>query len=407
MLTLRFARRYLFSKKSHSVINLISGVSVVAVAVPVAAMIILLSVFNGFEGLIKSMASAFDADLTITPKSGVLFPSAELDTARLQQVEGVEALGFVVEQNALVRHKERQQQVTLRGVETGYHKLFPIEEALASGRYSLDEGGDKALIGRTLAYMLGLRGYLDQEISIYALKRNGFSSILPLEGYTRREVVVTGNFVLDAESEERYLLLPRQTVDELFQSEGKSTALLLKVAPSARPEEVQQRVAAIIGDTFRVRTRYELRPTFYDIMTYEKWGIFFIALLVLILASFSMVGALVMLILEKRKEQFTLRALGADNRFIRRIFLGEGALIGGLGALIGLVLGVGITLLQQHLGVVKMPVESFIVESYPVEFRWSDLVVTLLAFAGVVATISQLTVRSMIRPEKRVKNDEL
>ncbi len=405
MLSLQFARRYLFSKKSHSVINLISGVSVLAMAMPVAAMIILLSVFNGFEEVIKSMASAFDADLCITPQRGVAFPSSDLDTTRLKEVEGVEALSFIVEQNALVRYRDRQQQVTLRGVEAGYQRLLPITAQITEGGYWMEEGVEQVIIGRSLAYTLGMRSREQEPLSIYALKRNGFSSILPIDGYKRREVMVGGYFNLDAESESRYLLLPRQTVEELFQMEERSTALLIRVKNPARIKEVQQRIAATVGDTFRVRTRYELRPSFYDIMTYEKWGIFFIALLVLILASFSMVGALVMLILEKREEETTLRALGADTRFIRRIFLAEGGVIGGFGALLGVLFGVGITLLQQYWGVIKMPVQTLVVKSYPIAFHWGDLAATLIAFAAVVMIISQLTVRSMIRPPKKRKTD--
>lgn len=398
MLTLRFARRYLFSKKSHSVINLISGVSVVAVSLPVAAMIILLSVFNGFEGLIRSMASAFDADLSITPRRGVLFERENLDTAPLVSLEGVEAFGFVVEQKGLVRHGEQQQQVTLRGVEEGYEELFPIREALVRGHYRVEEPESRQIVmGRTMSYLLGLRGLNEEAVSLYALKRSNFSSLLPLDGYTRREAKVAGLFSLDARSEEEYILCSRSLVDELFGTEGKASALLLKV--EGEPEALRDKVQEVVGEEFRVRTRYELRPTFYDIMTYEKWGIFFIALLILALASFSMVGSLVMLILEKRDETETLRAMGADTKFIRRIFLYEGALIALLGALLGLVPGIGITLIQQHFGVIKLPVESFIVESYPVEFRWGDLVATLLGFALITGLVSFSTVRSMIRPK--------
>lgn len=403
MLALRFARRYLFSKKSHSVINLISGVSVVAVSLPVAAMIILLSVFNGFEGLIRSMASAFDADLTITPTQGLLFEREELDAEALAAHEGVAALSFVVEQKGLIRHDDKQQQVTLRGVEEGYCELFPIEEALTQGAYRLDEERNLLLMGRSMNYLLGMYGADRGPVSLYALRSAGLSSFLPMAGYTRREAEVAGLFSLDARSEEEYVLCNRRLVEELFGVGDKVSALLLRVEGDS--ERLRDELQAVVGEEFRVRTRYELRPTFYDIMTYEKWGIFFIALLILVLASFSMVGSLVMLILEKRDEAETLRSMGADTSFIRRIFLCEGGLIALFGAILGTLPGVAVTLAQQHLGLIKMPVESFIVDSYPVEFRWGDLAATLVAFALITGLVSLLTVHSMIRTKPKTEKN--
>lgn len=398
MLSLRFARRYLFSRKSHSVINIISGVSVVAVAMPVAAMIILLSVFNGFEGLVRSMATAFDADLVVTPSRGNTILVEAVDTAALRQIEGVEALGWVVEQEALVRYRDRQATVTVRGVEENYPELFPVEQTITLGEYRVELGDyDYALLGQGLAYGLGVRSLAMGELELYALRSNSFSTLLPVDGYTRRVVPIAGCFQLDAETELGYLLTSIRLARELFSMDGAATSLLLRLDPAANPERMKRLVAEQLGDSYRVRSRYELKQTFYDIMTYEKWGIFFISLLVLVIASFSIVGALVMLIIEKRDEELTLRSLGADTDFIRRIFLGEGLLIGALGALLGVVLGVGITLLQEHFALVKMPVETFIMDAYPVEFRGGDLVAVLLVFGAVLLLISVLTVRSMIK----------
>lgn len=398
MLSLRFARRYLFSRKSHSVINIISGVSVVAVAMPVAAMIILLSVFNGFEGLVRSMATAFDADLVVTPSRGNTILVEAVDTAALRQIEGVEALGWVVEQEALVRYRDRQATVTVRGVEENYPELFPVEQTITRGEYRVELGDyDYALLGQGLAYGLGVRSLAMGELELYALRSNSFSTLLPVDGYTRRVVPIAGCFQLDAETELGYLLTSIRLARELFSMDGAATSLLLRLDPAANPERMKRLVAEQLGDSYRVRSRYELKQTFYDIMTYEKWGIFFISLLVLVIASFSIVGALVMLIIEKRDEELTLRSLGADTDFIRRIFLGEGLLIGALGALLGVVLGVGVTLLQEHFALVKMPVETFIMDAYPVEFRGGDLVAVLLVFGAVLLLISVLTVRSMIK----------
>lgn len=402
MLPLLFSRRYLFSKKSHSVINIISGVSVFAVAMPVAAMIILLSVFNGFEDLVKQMASTFDADLTVTPREGERFPTERIDTAALARIEGLGALSFVAEQSVLVEYRGRQAAATLRGADDRYPAVMPIAESISAGEYRVRLGDyDRAVLGQGLAYTLGVRSLVGEPLKIYALRRNGFSTLLPLEGYSRRDVEMAGLFQLDSDAEQQYLLTSLRLARELFDFDGEATALLLRVDDPDRLAEVKRRVGEAVGDEFEVRTRYELRRTFYDIMIYEKWGIFFISLLVLVIASFSMVGALSMLIIEKRKDVGTLRALGADTRLVRRIFIGEGVLIGSIGAAVGTAVGVGVSLIQQHFGIVEIPVESLVTRSYPVLFQVKDLLAVLGAFALVVAAITGLTVYNMIPKNNR------
>lgn len=402
MLPLLFSRRYLFSKKSHSVINIISGVSVFAVAMPVAAMIILLSVFNGFEDLVKQMASTFDADLTVTPREGERFPAERIDTAALARIGGIGALSFVAEQSVLVEYRGRQAAATLRGADDRYPEVMPIAESISAGEYRVRLGDyDRAVLGQGLAYTLGVRSLVSEPLKIYALRRNGFSTLLPLEGYSRRDVEMAGLFQLDSDAEQQYLLTSLRLARELFDFDGEATALLLRVDDPDRLAEVKRRVGEAVGDEFEVRTRYELRRTFYDIMIYEKWGIFFISLLVLVIASFSMVGALSMLIIEKRKDVGTLRALGADTQLVRRIFIGEGVLIGSIGAAVGTAVGVGVSLIQQYFGIVEIPVESLVTRSYPVLFQVKDLLAVLGAFALVVAAITGLTVYNMIPKNNR------
>ena len=184
---------------------------------------------------------------------------------------------------------------------------------------------------------------------------------------------------------------------ELFGYPDRASSLVVRLDPGADAAGVRRAVAEAVGDDFRVRTRDELRASFYRIMAYEKWGIFFIALLVLVIASFSVVGALAMLIVEKRGDIATLRALGADTGLIRAVFRSEGFLICGLGAAVGVVLGVGASLVQQHFGLIEIPAETFLTKSYPVEFRFADLLAVLAAFAAVAVLLSGVTVRSMLK----------
>lgn len=398
MLPQLFARRYLFSRHSRSVVNLISGLSVAAVAMPVAAMIILLSVFNGFEALVRSMYSAFDADLSVTARQGQTFRAEDVDTAAIRRIEGVAALSFTLEQSALLEHGGRQATATVRGVDDAYGEVFALEEAVTTGDGRVRLGDlDRLVVGQAMAHQLGIRTLADADVTLYAVRRGQFSSLLPMANYTRRTIPVVGAFSLDMETEKQYVLAPLRLAQELFDYPSRASALVVRLAPGTDPGAMKRRVEAVAGEDFRVRTRDELRASFYRIMTYEKWGIFFIALLVLLIASFSVVGALSMLVVEKRRDTATLGALGADTSLLRAIFRSEGYLICGLGALAGMVIGVGATLVQQHFGLIEIPAETFLTKSYPVRFRFADLVVVLAAFAAVATVLCRLTVHSMIK----------
>lgn len=402
MLSRYIARRYFFSPRSRSVVNLISGLSVAAVAIPVAAMVILLSVFNGFEALVKSMYSAFDAELTLTPRRGQTFSVTDLDTAALRRIPGVGALSLTLEQSVLLEHGGRQATATLRGVDDFYGEVFDLSDAVVTGQWRVRLGDlERLVIGQSMAWMLGIRSLADADVTMYAVRRGSFSTLLPMDNYTRRTEPVGGVYVLDLDTERTYVLTSLRLAQSLFETPDRVSAVQIRLIPGVSPERTREAVAASAGDGFQVRTRDELRASFYRIMTYEKWGIFFIALLVLVVASFSVVGALSMLIVEKRGDVETLRALGADTDLIRSIFRTEGLLICGLGGVIGLVVGVTLSLLQQHLGLIEIPAESFLTKSYPVEFRLTDLVVVAAAFAVVAALLANVTVRSMIRKTTR------
>ncbi len=240
----------------------------------------------------------------------------------------------------------------------------------------------------------------DADVDAYAVRRGRVPSLLPSANYTRRTVPVGGIFILDMDSEQNYVLVSLRLARELFHYPDRASALLLRLADGTTPERMKAVVAQAVGNRFDVRTRHEMRASFYRIMTYEKWGIFFISLLVLVIASFSVVGALTMLIVEKRSDIETLRALGADNRLVRSIFRSEGLLICTLGAAVGVVLGVAATLAQQHFGLIEIPADSFLTKDYPVEFRFADLAAVVAAFAAVALLLSDMTVRNAINLRK-------
>lgn len=397
-----FARRYLFSAKSHSVINVISAVSVVAVGVPVAAMIILMSVFNGFAGLVDGMQSAFDADLEVRPREGKTFVIDSLPTDSIGSIEDVRAWSAALEQSALAEYNGRQVVVTVRGVDDNYTDVLPMNDYVQTGEFELRLGEiEQACVGSGVAYRLGVRTFLDTPLNLYSPRRGEISTLLPIDAYTHRRVWPSGVFMISGDVDDGYILTTIELAQSLFDYDERASQLLINVRDGASLERTREQVQTAVGDDFKVVTRLEQQAALYRIMKYEKWGIFFISLLVLIIASFSIVGSLAMLIIDKRDNITTLRAIGARTEFVRSIFTGQGALIGLLGAAIGLVLGVGICWAQQHFGLIEMPGTTFVVRYYPVEMKLTDILLIIAAMAIVTMAITQLTVRTMIRPTEK------
>ena len=393
-----FSRRYLFSRKSHSVINIIASVSTLSVAIPVAAMIILLSVFNGFESLVRSLYSTFDADLTIMPSVGTSFEKEALSSEQIREIEGVAAVSFVAEQSVIAAYGGRRATIELKGVDDSYFDVVPMREALTAGRAQTRVGDfDYAYVGQGVAYALGINTLVNTDVEFYALSRNRFSSLLPMDNYRKTRLPASGIFSLDAATDGRYVITSLREAQRLFSYGSRVTALEVALDGSRPVERVQRDVEELVGEEFQVKSREEKNATMYGILRAEKWGIFFISLMVLIVASFSIVGALAMLIIEKRDDIKTLSAMGADRGLVRRIFIGEGSLISGIGATIGIMLGVGLCLVQQYFGVITIPSENLLLSEYPVELRFWDMVVVVVAMFAVTQLISRLTVRVMIR----------
>lgn len=401
MLASLFARRYLFSPKSRSVINLIAALSVVAVAIPVAAMIILLSVFNGFDALIRANHSLFEADLQLAPRSGQVIACDSVDWSLLEQIEGIEGWATQLEQQILIEYQGQQAATTLRGVDERYLPLHPFEQVLSYGEAKVQLGDlDYLLMGETLAVRLGIRTLVDARANLYAVRRSSFSTLLPIGNYSRRQVEVEGLFRSGNIDETSFVLTSLRLAQQLFDREGMISSIVVRCHSERAAERVEQQLEAAWGNRFRIENRDERHASLYRLARYEKWGVFFIALLVLIVASFSVVGALTMLMIEKREERQTLRAMGAETSFIRAIFRREGLLICLLGGAIGAVTGIGLSLAQQHFGWIRMPAESFLTPHYPVQFCIEDLLLVVATFAVVAWVLSSATVHSILKSEK-------
>lgn len=379
-----FARRYLFSRSSHSVINIIAGVSLVSVAIPVAAMVILLSVFNGFESLIKRMYATTDADIEI---SRIENPTSTL-RHQILETEGVAAASFVIEGEALVRYEKRETAALVRGVDEHYFDVLPIDRNLIQGSAE----SHKALITKDVAQLLAMYTSAGSNISLHTIAGSKVGSMLPVRGI-RSEQIAIGGIIRSSQQIKGMIITPLATTEGLFGAE--KTKIYVRCLGSG--ESVKKVLQKILPEGTKITTREEKNAAFYQIMRYEKWAVFFVALLVLLIASLSIIGTVIMLIVEKRDQQQTLLSMGADKSFIRGIFVREGLLISGIGGAVGLIIGIVVVLIQQHFGIITLPSASFIVEAYPVQLQATDICAVFITFVAIAWGVSQIAANTMIK----------
>ncbi|MBO7595037.1 MAG: ABC transporter permease [Salinivirgaceae bacterium] len=377
------ARRYLFSKKSHNIINIISAISLVGVMVCTMALIIVLSVFNGFDSLIKSMFSNFDPDIKITPAQGKVF-DPQTDTLRqISQLSYVDCVCETLEENVLLEYDKHMQPATLKGVSEQYSRLTGIDTTIISGEFVLDNGRRQmAVLGAGLAYYLSVNVNFISSIRIYVPKRNGRISMNPERAFSNSYIFPSGIFAIQQEIDNRYMLVPIDFARNLLDYSTQVSALELKLKPGTDRDRARDEISAMVGDDYVVRTQYQQHEMLYKVMKSEKFAIFLILTFILIIGSFNMIGSLSMLIIDKKNDIATLNSLGFDRKGIQRIFIYEGWIISIGGAILGLLLGLLVCWLQQTYGFLKLDsMGTFVVSNYPVKIIWTDL---LLALATVV-----------------------
>lgn len=391
------AGRYLRSRKSHSVINIISGVSVAAMATPVAAMVILLSVFNGLEGMVRTLYRAVDADITIRAAEGTIFDVAAVDTAAIRAAEGVETLSLVLEQGAMAEVGDRRTIVRLRGVERTYEDVVPVAQTIYGGTFAVGVDDSRSVVlGHRTAQELGMsRQAAGDMVTLYAINRARFSSLLPVGGYTRRTLPVAGFYSIDDENGDvAYVAL--DVAQDMFNYEGRASSVAVKLAAGADADAVAERLQRIAGEGMEVLTR-ERSNSIYRLMALEKWGVFAVALIVLVVASLTVVGTIVMIMIDKRDDAATLRMMGASRATVRDIFVGEGHLLAVVSLVLGVAAGVGLTLLQQTVGLVRLQTATLMVDIYPVELHAADVLLTAAAYIVVAHVVTRLTVGAMLK----------
>lgn len=376
-LSLYIAKRYLFAKKSRNAINIISAVSVAGVAVGTMALIIILSVFNGLERMVSVIFNTFDPDIKITAAAGKTFIP---DTTRLKllaKVEGLSCYSLTIEDNALLKYGSRQYIATIKGIDDNYAMVSNIDSSMWEGEFVLKnkKGRPYAVPGLGVATHLGIRVSFITPLEIIYPKKTGSININAENSLNHKFIFPSGIFEVEKEYDSKYVYIPLDFARELTETEKGVSTIEIKFSNNADPRAVQKDIKKIFGKDFVVQNHNEQQAIFYKVMRSERLAIFFILTLILIIASFNIIGSLTMLIIEKERDIEILKSLGADNNLIRKIFIFEGWLISIIGAFSGIILGFFICWLQQTYGLVKLHSESLIMDSYPVVLKIKDFII--------------------------------
>lgn len=404
-LSFYIAKRYLFSKKSHQVINKITGVAIAGVALATAAMICALSVFNGFQSVVTEQFTALDPDLRITAAKG---KSLDTDDGQITKVCGlpeIETVSFCVEDKAMLEYKGRQAMVIVKGIDDSFTKLTDFTGSLyGNGSFMLEDGTyDYAILGGGLIEKLNCGIAPATPMEIYAPNRTGkINMTIPARNFKKCDIFSTGLvFVLNQPKyDSNYIITSDAFARKLFRRDAnEATTMELKVKTGTDIAEAKQEIADILGSGYIIQDRYEQQSDIYKVMQIEKLISYIFLTFILLIACVNIIGSLAMLIIEKRDNMETLRSMGADSRTIANIFVIEGCIISTIGAITGIILGLSLCFIQQKFGLLSMgSADGFIVESYPVEIVASDVTtifITVIAagFIAVWLPVKMLTKR--------------
>ncbi len=374
------AHRYLVSRKSANIVNLISAISVVGVAIGTMALVVVLSAFNGIDSFIEGMLSNFDPDLKITAAQGKSFSPDDADFESVKQLAGVVSYAEVVEENALLSYEGRLKYAVVKGVATDYATFSGLDSVIVDGEFFLKKGSQNyAVIGEGVRYELSVGLSFVSPIYVNVPRRDFKSTINIDQSLNRGYVFPAGSFSVEQEIDSKYIVVPLDFARSLFELEGQLTSLELKVNNQADVSRVKASVQQLLGEQFLVQNRYEQHEFLYRVMRSEKWSSFLILSFILVIASFNLLGSLTMIIIDKKDDIKILGSMGANKKLVRQIFLFQGWLVSFSGAIGGLVLGVALVWAQTRFELLKLPGDgSFALSAYPVDLQLIDVSATFL-----------------------------
>ena len=387
-LPIKFARRYLFAKRSTNAINVISGITVLGLSIGTTALILVLSVFNGLEELISSMVNSFNPDVKVAPLQGKVFVVEGDKIKALRSLDGVAYVSETLEEVAFFQYKNSQDIGILKGVDEAYHKVTKIDSTLFEGRYQLTGKNDNyVILGSGMRRKLGVN--IDDpfnSLKVYMAKRKNTGPLS--KPYRELYAIPKATFNIQADYDNQYVISSLPFARKLMKYDKEASYLEIRLRSDADEAGTITAIKKIVGADFSVKNRYEQDEAFNKIMNVEKWMSYAILSLTLLLVAFNMIGALWMIVLDKKQDISILKAMGATDNTVRNIFLNEGLLLSLLGMGIGFVIAIVLYLLQKTFGIVPSP--GFIVESYPITMRFMDFVVVAITVlvVGLIASIA-------------------
>ncbi|MFN8206760.1 MAG: FtsX-like permease family protein [Bacteroidales bacterium] len=393
------ARRYLLAKKSHNAINIISIIAVVGVTIGTMALIVILSVFNGFDRVVKSLLNSFDPDYSLSLVEGKVFTPDSLQLAALGQVPGVAAWSAVLEENAVLKYEDKQYITTIKGVDSSYTHVTDVPQSMFEGTFKLRNGElPYAVVGQGVQLYLGIVLQSEKPVLVYMPRRLGNVSLNPEQALRRNFFLVSGVFRIEQDFDSKYTFVTLDYLQNLLEYRHEISAIELRMQAGADPVKVRKEIEKIFGPEFRLKDRMQQQEFLYKIMRSEKWAIFFILTFVLVIASFNIIGSLSMLILDKKTDIAVLAGMGASPQMIRKIFLVEGWLISISGAIAGLFLGGLVCWLQMKYEWLKLQGSgSFVIDAYPVHMRWPDFLIIFITVISIGYLAAWYPVRFITR----------
>ena len=390
-LSLFIAQRYLISKRKKNFINVISIISVIAVAIITAAIIIVLSIFNGLGDLIQTINNSFDPEIKIVATKGKSFEVEAEFLEKVKSVAGVEVITEVIEDYAYARYNNANQLVTIKGVSDSFidQKRIPAESVVEGELVLKEKGVPRALIGYGVKSTLSIS--MDEGfhlLQLYYVKNVKSGVLDPSKLYTQKGILPGGVFAIIQNFDENYVIVPLEFAQELMSYEGKRTSLEIKTTQGADQKKVEQQLQKVLGDKFNVLNSEEQHQDVYRVLKLEKLFAFVAAVLLLVIGSINIYFNLMMLALDKKRDITILASMGADSNLLKRVFITEGLLIAAIGTCAGLLFGAGIVLIQQKFGLISMGMNSSVVDGYPVKLAFFDFIYVFLAMSAVTIFIS-------------------
>ena len=394
------ARKYLFSKKSHSVINLISIISIIAVAIPAAAMVIILSVSNGFSDFVKQLNDTFDPNIKIEIEGGGLFEQNPPMIKQIRNIKNIVGITQFIENDCIIENNGKNNVVILRGIDSTYTDNFAINKSIIKGEYNKYN----MLMGAGVAYTLGYNLGVSAEVSLYSAASRGTTVFGVNRQFNSDKISVSGIFMIDTFNDSKYVLANLGFCQNLFSAKGKISAIGITVDDLDNLDHVSKDIREIIPEGFIVKDRHQQRELDYAIVQQEKVAMIIMLVLIILIASLGLIGVVIMMMIEKREQLYVIGMLGGNEKLKKNIFKYQSLMMTFIGGIIGIVFGSLFCIIQQHYGFIRIGSDASLVDVYPTLLDWRDVIIVFITILIIGYIIAAITTRTMVSSKNSKKS---